>query len=186
MSSTKQAIITREHEPEAKLLVLYKDLKTYGKDFYDFYRRAKNEGVEYIKGKLAEVYEDPATKNLLVTYEDLESGEINELEVELLVLSVPLIPNQKIKRLSKALKIEFDQQTGFFKVSDPVTGPLESSAPGIYLCGGALGPTDISEAVTQAIAASMKAVSKVVEERAQVQHNMAVDPKGVTQDGTRQ
>jgi heterodisulfide reductase subunit A len=186
MSSTKQAIITREHEPDAKLLVLYKDLKTYGKDFYDFYRRAKNEGVEYIKGKLAEVYEDPATKNLLVTYEDLESGEINELEVELLVLSVPLIPSQKIKRLSKALKIEFDEMTGFFKVSDPLTGPLESSAPGIYLCGGALGPTDIAEAVTQAIAASMKAVSRVMEERAQTQQNMAVDSKGVSQDGTMQ
>ncbi len=168
MSATKQAIITREHAQDAKLIVLYKDLKTYGKDFYDFYRRAKVENVEYIKGKLAEVNEDPATKNIWVTYEDLDTGEITELEVELLVLSVPLIPSQKLKRLAKALKIERDNATGFFKTRNTLEATLEATVSGIFLCGGALGPADISEAVTQAIAASLKAVSERTTEHEQV------------------
>ena len=79
--------------------------------------------------------------------------------VELLVLSVPLVPSQKNKRLTKVLKLELDEETGFFKAHDPIQAPLESTVPGIYLCGGALGPTDIAEAVTQAIAAGMKAIS---------------------------
>jgi heterodisulfide reductase subunit A len=161
MSATKQAIITREHEKDIELFVLYKDLKTYGKDFYDFYRRAQSQGIKYVKGKLANVYEEPSSKNILVTYEDLETGEINELNVDLLVLSIPLVPSEKNKRLSNALKIELDD-SGFFYASDPVNAPLEATVPGIYVCGGALGPTDIAEAVTQAIAASMKAVSKPV------------------------
>ncbi len=159
MSTTKQAIITREHDSDADLIVLYKDLKTYGKDFYDFYMRARNQGVKYVKGKLADVYEDPETKNLLVTYEDLDTGEINELEVELLVLSVPIIPSDKVKRLSKALKMELEDVTKFIKTRDPLLAPLESTVQGIFICGGALGPGDISEAVTQAIAASMMAIS---------------------------
>jgi heterodisulfide reductase subunit A len=159
MSSTKQAIITHEHEPQAELSVLYKDLKTYGKEFYNFYNRAKEQGIEYIKGKLAQVYEDPDTKNLFVTYEDLDTGEINELETELLVLSVPLIPSQKNKRLAKALRLELTEGTGFFKSKDSIRSPLETTENGIYLCGGALGPTDIAEAVTSAIAASIKALS---------------------------
>ena len=159
MSSTKQAIITHEHDEDAYLMILYKDLKTYGKDFYDFYLRARDQGIKYVKGKLADVYENPETKDLLVNYEDLETGEIDSITVELLVLSVPLVPSQKIKRLTKALKLELNDETGFFKARDPVLAPLESTIPGIYLCGGALGPTDIAEAVTQAIAAGMKAIS---------------------------
>jgi heterodisulfide reductase subunit A len=70
-----------------------------------------------------------------------------------------LYPSQNNKRLVKALKIDQDQETGFFLEADPLNKPLESTQPGIYLCGGALGPTDISEAVTQATAACMRAIS---------------------------
>ena len=48
--------------------VLNKDLKTQGKDFYDFYLRARDQGVNYVKGKLEDVYEDPKTKNLKINY----------------------------------------------------------------------------------------------------------------------
>lgn len=159
MIATKQAIITREHEKDTELMILYKDMKTYGKDFYNFFLRANDQGVRYIKGKLAEVYENPVTKNIIVTYEDLDSGNIDTIEIDLLVLSVPIQPSSKIKRISKALRLEVDETTGFFKERDPVNAPLESTVPGVFLCGGALGPTDISEAVTSAIAACLKALS---------------------------
>jgi heterodisulfide reductase subunit A len=159
MVATKQAILTREHDKDSKLLVLYKDLKTYGKDFYDFYLRARDHEVNYVKGKLADVYEDPKTKNLKIKYEDLDAGEINVIDVDLLVLSIPVYPSSKNKRLAKVLKLEFDETSGFFKVQDPINAPLESNVPGIYLCGGARGPVDISESVTQAIAACAKAVA---------------------------
>jgi len=58
------------------------------------------------------------------------------------------------------LKIELDH-LGFFKEKDPILAPLETAVAGIYLCGGATGPIDISESVTQATAAAMKAVLNV-------------------------
>jgi heterodisulfide reductase subunit A len=114
--------------------------------------------VKYIKGKPSDIFEDPETKNLIVKYEDLESGNVEELNVDILVLSTALTPSQRNKRLSKALKIELDEN-GFFKEKDPVNSPLETNVEGIYICGGATGPQDISESVAQAIAASLKASS---------------------------
>jgi len=157
MITTKQVIIAKEHDPSVKTLVFYNDLKVYGKGFHDFYRKAVEGGTRYIKGKPFDVFEHPQTKNLTVRYEDLDKGELTEEEVKLLVLATGLIPSDRNKRLARALGIELDEY-GFFKEKDPLNAPLETNVDGIYLCGGATGPIDISESVVQASAASMKAV----------------------------
>jgi len=165
------------------LIILYKDLKTYGKDFYDFSLRAKSHGVKYIKGKLADVYEIPQTKNLIVTFEDLETGSINTVEIDLLVLSVPVVPSNINSRLIKALKLEVDEHSKFFKEPDPINNPLGTNIPGIYLCGGSTGPIDISESVTQAIAACMKVIVSIrsqTKKNGQNIENSNTQPPGVT------
>ena len=156
MIATKQSIITKEHHDSIDTYILNNHLKTYGKGFYRFYRAAKELGVKYVKGKPSDIFEDPITKNLTLRYEDLDKGEVTELNVDLLVLSTALVPGTRNKRLSKALRIELDEH-GFFRERDPVNAPLETTVAGIYLCGGATGPQDISESVVQAIAASQKA-----------------------------
>jgi len=60
--------------------------------------------------------------------------------------------------LAKALGLELDNY-GFFKEKDPIMHPLETNVEGIYLCGGATSPIDISESVIQASAAALRAVS---------------------------
>jgi heterodisulfide reductase subunit A len=157
MITAKQTIITKEHEPSVETLVFYNDLKAYGKGFWGFYQKAVESGVRYIKGKPFDIFEDPQTKNLTIRYEDLDKGEIREEEVELLVLATGLIPSDRNKRLAKVLGIELDNY-GFFKEKDPLNAPLETNTDGIYLCGGATGPIDISESVVQASAACIKAV----------------------------
>lgn len=159
MIATKQTIITKEHHEDVKTYIFQNNLKTYGKGFHEFAVKAKGLGVNYIIGKPSDVFEDSVTKNLIIRYEDLEEGDVKELEVDFLVLSTALVPSARNKRLSKALKIELDEN-GFFKEKDPVNAPLETNVEGVYLCGGATGPIDISESVTQATAASMKAASK--------------------------
>jgi len=157
MVATKQTIITKEHDASVETLVFYNDLKAYGKGFWDFYRKAIEDGVRYVRARPYDVTEDPHTKNLTVRYESLDTGEIHEDEVELLVLSTGLIPSERNKRLAKVLKIDLDN-LGFFKEKDPLLSPLETNVEGIYVCGGATGPIDISESVVQASAASMKAI----------------------------
>ncbi|MBW1715530.1 MAG: CoB--CoM heterodisulfide reductase iron-sulfur subunit A family protein [Deltaproteobacteria bacterium] len=159
MVATKQTIITKEHDASTETLVFYNDLKAYGKGFWGFYQKAIENGVRYIRARPYDVSEDPKTKNLTIRYEDLDTAEIEEVEVELLVLSTGLVPSERNKRLAKVLKIELDN-LGFFKEKDPMLAPLETGVEGIYVCGGATGPIDISESVVQASAASMKAVLK--------------------------
>lgn len=156
MIATKQTIITKEHQEDVETYVFSNNLKTYGKGFHEFHTKAKELGVKYILGKPSDVFEDPKSKNLIVRYEDLEKGNVKELEVDLLVLSTALVPSTRNKKLSKVLKIQLDEN-GFFFEPDPVNAPLETDVEGIFLCGGATGPIDISESVTQATAASMKA-----------------------------
>jgi heterodisulfide reductase subunit A len=158
MVSAKQTIITKEHDAEVETTIFYNDLKAYGKGFWDFYRKANENGVRYARGRPYEVFEDQDTKNLTIRYEDLDSGELRKQEVELLVLATGIIANNRNKRLAKALKLKLNE-LGYFKEKDPLLAPLETNVEGIYLCGGATGPIDIAESVAQATAASLKAVS---------------------------
>jgi len=157
MVATKQTIITKEHDATVDTTIYYNDLKAYGKGFWGFYLKAVENGVRYVRARPYDVFEDPGTKDLTIKYEDLETGKLTEEVVELLVLSTGLVPADRNKRLAKALKIELDD-LGFFKEQDPLMAPLETKVDGIFLCGGATGPIDISESVVQATAASMKAV----------------------------
>jgi heterodisulfide reductase subunit A len=131
-------------------------MTSYGKGFDEFYRKASSLGVNYVIGRPFDVTKTE-DNNLAFRYEDIRTGEIVTDEVDLLVLSSGLRPNDRNQRLAKTLKIELDEN-GFFKEPDPLNAPLETGVPGVYLCGGATGPIDISESVVQATAAGMKAV----------------------------
>jgi heterodisulfide reductase subunit A len=164
MIATKQTIITKEHDATVETLILYNDLKAYGKGFWDFYMKAGEKGVRYVRARPYDVLEDPETKNVVIKYESLETGELIKEDVELLVLSTGLVPCSRNRKLSGLLGIELDK-FGFFKEPDPLTAPLETNVKGIFLCGGATGPIDIAESAVQASAASMKAVMGRGEER---------------------
>jgi len=157
MIAAKQTIITKEHDPSVETIIFYNDLKAYGKGFWGFYQKAREKGVRYIKARPYDVYEDPVTQNVTLRFEDLETGELRKEEAELLVLSTGLVPSDRNRILSRVLGIELDP-LGFFKERDPFMAPLETGVKGIYLCGGATGPIDISESVVQACAAAMKAI----------------------------
>lgn len=157
MVSAKQTIITKEHDASVEATIFYNDLKAYGKGFWEFYRKAKENDVRYVRGRPYEVFEDPGTKNLTLRYEDLDAGDVQTHEVELLVLATGIMANDRNKRLAKALKLKLDD-LGYFKEKDPLLSPLETNVDGIYLCGGATGPIDIAESVAQATAAAMRAV----------------------------
>ena len=157
MVSAKQTIITKEHDDSVEATIFYNDLKAYGKGFWEFYQKANENGVQYVRGRPYEVFEDLETKNLTLRYEDLDTGELRKHEVELLVLATGIMANDRNKRLAKALNLKLDE-LGYFKEKDPLLSPLETGVDGIYLCGGATGPIDIAESVAQATAAAMKAV----------------------------
>ncbi len=158
MIANKQTIIAKEHDPQMEAMVFNIELTAYGKNFWEFYAKALSMGVRYTRARPFEVTEDKTTKNLIIYYEDLKKGEVVKEEVELLVLSTGLAPQGGNERLAKVLGIDLDH-LGFFKEEDPLLNPLGTKVPGIFVCGGATGPLDISESVVQGIAASGRAVA---------------------------
>jgi heterodisulfide reductase subunit A len=157
MVAAKQTIITKEHHTACETTVLHNELKCYGKGFHEFARRARSHGVRFVHGRPSDVWKDPGDGALRIRYEDVDEGKVVEPRADLIVLSTALGPAGRNKRLAKALKIELDEQ-GFFRRPDPLGDPLGTGVDGIYLCGGATGPIDISESVAQAAAASLRAV----------------------------
>jgi heterodisulfide reductase subunit A len=157
MYATKEAILVREHHPECTVHILYMDLRVFGKRFQEFVTRAKEEwGVNYVNGRAAVVIEDPMTQNLLIRYENVAEGEIEELWADLVVLCPALVPRKDNRALAKTLGIELDVD-GFLKTKDPLLMPVETNVDGIFVCGYCQSPKDISESVTQASAAASKA-----------------------------
>ncbi len=157
MVAAKQAIITKEHDAAVQTIVFHNELKAYGKGFWDFQQKARQLGTRYVRARPYDVVENPATRNLIIRCEDIDSGRLLVEEVELLVLSTGLQPSDRNEKLARVLGIDLDEH-GFFKEKDPLLAPLETKVPGIFLCGGATGPIDISESVVQATAAALKAI----------------------------
>jgi heterodisulfide reductase subunit A-like polyferredoxin len=150
MYAIKEAVIAKEHHHEVEPTIFYMDIRAHGKDFDAYYERAKREyGVRFIRSMVSRVAERPKTKNLMIAYVDSE-GKVKEEEFELVVLSVGLTPSKGAKELAQKLGLELNTY-GFCKTEE--FSPLQTSQPGIYVCGAFQGPKDIPETVAQASAA---------------------------------
>ncbi|MFQ6065227.1 MAG: FAD-dependent oxidoreductase, partial [Candidatus Bathyarchaeia archaeon] len=151
MYSTKEAVIAREHMSQIEPTIFYIDLRAYGKDFDKYIERAKNEyGVRFVRCRVSEIEEMPKTQNLNIRYET-EDGELHDEEFDLVVLSVGFTPSEDVKKLAKNLGVELNEH-GFTKTQP--FHPLETSRPGVFVCGMFSSPKDIPETVTQASAAA--------------------------------
>lgn len=162
MYATKEAIMTREHVPDIESTIFIMDMRAVGKGFEQYYNRAKGEwGIRYIRNRIAEVMEDPATHDIIIRYESEDGTETTET-FDLCVLSVGLQISDSVKTLADNLGIDLTED-GFAKTD--YTNPLQTSRQGIYVAGVFEGPKDIPETVAQAIGAAAKAGSDCAEGR---------------------
>jgi len=162
MYATKEAVLIREHEPTCEVYILYTDLRIFGKRFQEFVSTARDErNVKYVNGRVALVIEDPTTKDLLIRYENIMEGKLEELRADLVVLCPALIPREDNKPLAKILDLELNEY-GFFKTKDSLLMPVETNVEGVFVCGYCQAPKDISESVTQASAAAARAAEIAV------------------------
>ena len=162
MYATKEAIICKEHLPFVEPTIFYMDVRAQGKGFDGYYERAKQEhNVRYIRSQISRIVEDPKTKNLWLRYVD-EGGVIREEEFHMVVLSVGLGPRPETRKVAERLGVKLDRH-GFCQ-TDPFR-PLETSRPGVYVCGAFEAPKDIPETVAQASAAAAFASSSIAEAR---------------------
>jgi heterodisulfide reductase subunit A len=151
----KESILIKEHYRDTECSIFCIDTRTFGKGFEAYYERAKSEyGIRFKRALVAEISEVRDSKNVLVRYED-ENGKLVTEELDLLVLSVGLIPNRDTDRLAKVCNVELNDY-GFIETVP--FSPIETSRKGIFACGTVSAPKDIPETVTEASAAAGKAI----------------------------
>jgi heterodisulfide reductase subunit A len=162
MYSIKEAIIAREHAPiELKSTIFYMDIRAYGKEFDKYYNRAREEyGVKFVRSRVAGVTEDPSTNNLFAHYVEEEKPKTEEFDM--VVLSLGMQPPKNVKKLAEVLGIKLNKYD-FCRTNS--FSPVETSKPGIFVCGAFAAPKDIPESVAQASAAAAKASSLIASER---------------------
>jgi len=156
MYATKEAELVKEHVPGTEAMIFYIDIRAFGKGYEEFYIRAEKEfGIKYVKGRVAEILEDAATKNLLIRAENIESGELIEEEVDMVILCAGLVP-ALTDEMRKMLPLPVDDY-GFITTAHPKIDPVSTTLEGVFTAGVAEGPKDIPDTVAQASAAAMKA-----------------------------
>ena len=159
MYSIKDAMLAREHDPQAISYIFHTDFRNVGKWFQDYEIKGREiYGINYVRGRVAEVQEDKS-ENPTVWYEDTRKREVKSLTVDLVVLAAAATPARDSDKLAGILAIKLDENR-FVKVNDGE--PVDTSKPGIFACGFCNGPCDIPEAVSQASAAAMRAAELVL------------------------
>jgi len=156
MYTIKNAVLLKDHYPDLDIHIFYIDMRTNFKGYEEFYRRARELGITFIRGKPAEVSEDPTTGNLVVFSENQMTGRTMSLEADLVVLSQSAVPRVGMDKLARTLNITTDG-SGFLLEAHPKLKPIDTSTSGIFISGSAQGPKDIPFSVAQGSAAASRA-----------------------------
>lgn len=163
MYTAKHAMLIRDKYPDVDVTVFYIDVRTPGKNFDEFYRRAVEEyGVHYIKGQVGKVA--PTEGGLLVQASDLLDNRQILMKTDMVVLAAAIEPDPDVRRLATMLTASIDTNN-FLTEAHPKLRPVESPTAGIFLSGVCQGPKDIPETVAQAGAAAIKAVGLLAKEK---------------------
>ncbi|MBQ3230305.1 MAG: CoB--CoM heterodisulfide reductase iron-sulfur subunit A family protein, partial [Clostridia bacterium] len=163
MYTAKHAMLTRDKYPDTDVYVFYIDVRTPGKSFDEFYRRAVEEyGVHYIKGMVGKV--SPEGDKLKVQASDLLNNKQLHIDADLVVLAAAIEPDKSARPLATMLTASMDTND-FFTEAHPKLRPVESPTAGVFLSGTCQGPKDIPETVSQASAAAAKVIGLLAKDK---------------------
>jgi heterodisulfide reductase subunit A len=151
MYATKEAMLAKQRIPGVECRIFMMDERAFNKEFNAYYDRSKEEfGVEYVRCRVSSVREDPETKDLIVRSMQ-PNGEVADERFNMVVLSVGTQPPALAKATAEALGINLNPY-GFCE-TDKFT-PLQTSQPGVYVCGTFQSPKEIAETIIDAAGAA--------------------------------
>ncbi len=157
MYTAKHAMMIREKYPDTDVHVFYIDVRTPGKNFDEFYRRAVEQyGVDYIKGNVGKV--SRKGDKLEVQGADLIANRQVIIDADLVVLAAAIEPSAGARRIATMLTASMDTND-FFTEAHAKLRPVESPTAGVFLSGVCQGPKDVPETVAQASAAASKVIA---------------------------
>ena len=157
MVALSNALLLKKLHPNVEVSILFRDLQTYG-EYEDFYREARMNFINFFRydpDRPPKVHSKPNGKLIVTVYDSYLRAEI-EMDSDLVVLSTPLVQHEDGSALSPILKVPLGDD-GFFFEAHPKLRPVDFTSEGIYVCGTAHGPKDVTESIAQAYAAASRA-----------------------------
>ena len=161
MYSIKQAQLLMGALPMADITIYYINIRSFGKGFEEFYQQAKGMGVEFVKGKIAEISETE-NGNLVLRYEDINEGVVKEANHDMVVLSVGVKSNPTVGKIFNNGLLKLDSQS-YVAQKDLMGSPSKTSIEGVFVAGTATGPMDIPDSILSAGSASSEAISYLIQ-----------------------
>ena len=174
MASMKQAHLAKE-KTGAEIYEFYIDINAFGKGYQEFYKRVREEGIYFIRGKGSEIYKKD--DRLIVEAEDTLLGTPIEIAVDMVVLGTGLTARRGAERVAQVFGIS-QSADRFFMEAHPKLRPVATNVDGIFLAGCCQGPKDIPDTVAQASAAAAEAVALATKGQIEVEPTTSViDPE---------
>ncbi len=171
MYATKQAMVTKEHNPSIETTIFYIDMRAQGKGFDSFVERAQKEyGVKYIRSRVSRIVPNKSDGMLSVSYIK-EDGQTYTEDFDIIVLSVGLKPNPSVVKISEIFDIPINKY-GFLETED--FHIIRTPREGIFVCGAIQEPKDIPESVQQGSASAEEATASLSSAR----HSLISLPSG--------
>ena len=155
----KNALKIKKIDPEAKIYILYRDIRTYGfREIY--YKKAREAGIVFIRydeNSLPEV----SDVNGVLSSVKVDSPDFQEtiiIEADKLILSTGIVANEDNTLISNMLKVPLNA-SGFYVEAHMKLRPVDFATEGLFLCGLAHSPKMIDENISQAKAAAARAAT---------------------------
>jgi heterodisulfide reductase subunit A-like polyferredoxin/coenzyme F420-reducing hydrogenase delta subunit len=175
MYATKNARLIKREAPETDVRVCYTDLRAAGRGYEEYFDQARDLGIEFVRGNVGEVV--PIGDRLLVKMENTFLGEPEDIEADLVVLSVAMEPSEGTSEMERLIPL-VPGKDGFIAPLHVKIAPVDTMSAGIFVCGTAEAPKPIQECITDAGAAASRAASFLKNEEMRVDLVTAfIDPK---------
>jgi heterodisulfide reductase subunit A2 len=163
MHSMKLAQLIREHT-DADVTIFYMDIRAPGKGCEEFYDRSLKEGIQFVRGRVAEVTDwalSPEEEDkLVIRVEDTLAGFVRRIPVDMIVLATGMEPQADAQDVRRLLNMSCGSE-GWFLERHPKLAPVATFTDGIFIAGCCQGPKDIPDSIAQAGAAAAEALSLI-------------------------
>ncbi len=166
MTALKHLYLIREKLPDVELNLCYIDIRSFGKGYEEFYRKARNLKVNLFRGRPSEV--KPTKEGIIINVFDTMTNKLFEIKTDMVVLVPAVTPREDFVELARKLKISLSSD-GFFLEAHPKLKPMDTATSGIFLAGFCQGPKDIQDTVAQASGAASRALTILSKEKLEAQ-----------------
>jgi heterodisulfide reductase subunit A-like polyferredoxin len=161
MYATKEAMLALDHVPGVQVHIFQIDMRAFSKGFDAYFERGKELGIHYHRCKISGLKENPRTRQILIDYVT-DKGRLGREEFDLVVLSVGMERPTTAETLAEAAGIDLDEY-GFCRTQP--FHPVETTRPGVYVCGAFAEPKDIPDSVIEAGGAAAAALATIGQAR---------------------